>query len=333
MMKFRKHTQNGYRDEGFSLIEVAIGIIILGLLIGGLFQAYNIYIIQKTEDVNYKSHDRITQALALFLQEEGRFPCPADPTLIPGDADFGKGGDVNGAGQCPDALVNAGGVSIGTVPVWDLNIPFTQISDAYDNKLTYAVTTVLADAATYDGSRGITVQTATGDQNAQFVVISHGPDQKGTRPRLSASVSLPCVDGAGDGENCDWADSVVGATRARTFTDIDISRLPNTSDPNHFDDFVTYSLAMAESTLWGMSANGSNGMNIVNRDVANVGIGTDTPTSKLHVSGGDLVVSPGSTGRGGDIRADTDISASGKVQAEGDIEAGNRVKARTFYYD
>ena len=47
MMKFRKHTQNGYRDEGFSLIEVAIGIIILGLLIGGLFQAYNIYIIQK----------------------------------------------------------------------------------------------------------------------------------------------------------------------------------------------------------------------------------------------------------------------------------------------
>ena len=333
--------QNNKGDKGFSLIEVAVGIIILGLLIGGLFQAYSTYIKQKTADMNFESHDKITQALALYLQENGAFPCPADPTLTPANADFGKE-MVDDPDSNPDTEDKCdgyvkGGVAIGTVPVYDLNIPFTQISDAYGNKITYAVTEALTHPLSFDSSREIEVETSSGaTQEVQFVLVSHGADKKGAFLRLANTTAYPCGDTSGDSQNCDWADELTGAggpADAVRFVDNDIATQPDPTNVNHFDDMLTYSLAMGESTLWGIARNGTNGLNVVNRDISQVGIGTDSPNAKLHVSGGNIIVAPGSDGTGGSITAEKQITASGKITATNDVRAGNEMRATTFYYD
>ncbi|MGB0719253.1 MAG: type II secretion system protein [Bdellovibrionales bacterium] len=300
-------------QSGFSLIELAIVLVVLGAVLAPLFG----FILTQQENDRQREeeavNERILGALAIYLRQVGAYPCPADPTLAPGAAAFGQANCTAGG------VINTAGVSIGAVPIADLNLPFRLSANKDNWKYRYAVTTNLTTPGTFGtGVGAITVINAAAPvppitTTAQFIIVNPGKDGKGMRGLNGIASTLACAT-AIDAENCDGD---------ATFVEADFSPLSDPSDANYYDDTIAFTLTREESTFWVATPNmGAGGLNVVNRNEANVGIGTfddpatpaiEGPTEKLHVRGGNLrVQSDGTTGGG--------------------VEADNEVRSPSFFY-
>lgn len=301
-------------NEGFTLIEISIGLIILGLLAVAALVPYQLYLKNQVRSHNDQTFEAVTAALASYLERNGCYPRPANPALGPTAANFGRQG----------GFAVAGTVLIGAVPVFDLGLPYRMMSDPFGSKLTYAVTSVLAqDAATYNANSGVGTITVLRENTAasmttrpaQFILVSHGPDLKGARS-MSGVLSAPCGATALDSENCNGD---------ATFRDASYAAQSSPANANHFDDMVSYTLLRKETTMWKMRENttGSGGINISNRNMNDVGIGVNAPAAKLHIDGGNLQIQQGGAGTGG-------LNASGDISAARDVKANDEVKANNF---
>lgn len=138
---------NNKSNFGFTLIELSIVLVISSLLLVGALQAYKIYDEkQKMERATALMAD-IDQAILNFVQEEGRFPCPApvNGSAAGNNYDLEQCNTVNGVKR-----VNAGSgnILIGKLPAETLEISNSYMKDAYGNYLVYAIT----EAATIDES-------------------------------------------------------------------------------------------------------------------------------------------------------------------------------------
>jgi type II secretory pathway pseudopilin PulG len=77
------------RCGGFTIIELAIVVIISGFMFSIILQAYNAYM-QETKLRETIDQTRIIEdALYQFYSVRGRYPCPANPGAAPADADYG----------------------------------------------------------------------------------------------------------------------------------------------------------------------------------------------------------------------------------------------------
>jgi prepilin-type N-terminal cleavage/methylation domain-containing protein len=160
---------------GFTLVEMAIVILIMGILLVPILEAYSHYIKEKRIEDTRENIAAVTSGISGFQDVQARLPCPADATLGPGAANFGKEFDVNcnpaaigltAAGMCTAGngicLVagqrNLGGaagatdanelVLIGAVPIVSMRDQGVSertavANDAWGRKLTYAVTASL----------------------------------------------------------------------------------------------------------------------------------------------------------------------------------------------
>lgn len=296
---------------GFSLIEMAVGTLVLGLIAAALIAPYNLYRNNKLQLSNQRNIDIITSALAAHIERTGAYPCPAPAAAVPGTAAFGRGACVGG--------INA--VTVGTVPVFDLNLPYQAMADAYGSRITYAVTNALTDADPANDFAGATgpgrIQVLDGNaaglppamnRDAAFILVIHGVDRKGARSLETGAVIMPCGNTARDFRNCDGD---------RVFVDANMSLTNNPADANYYDDTVVYMLNRQENAAW-MAGRFSGSLS--NRNLANVGIGTDAPLATLHVS-------PGATPLGMVVEGAT----GGSVMAEQDVTA-TRARARAFFY-
>ncbi|MCC6598583.1 MAG: prepilin-type N-terminal cleavage/methylation domain-containing protein [Alphaproteobacteria bacterium] len=205
-----------HSQDGFTLVEMAIVFVIVGLvmLMGvGVVRNYYIHIQhQKTVD-----NIRMTQAaLGEYLGIMGRYPCPADPTLPPADVNYGReqcrtsplpddcAGTPAGIECTNDDSRDVDGdglpevVMIGMLPSRDIQdlvtgTPFREahILDGYGLRLTYAVTEAMTDNANNTANPvnnaigAIRVEDENGtsltvpDRSAHFVIVSHGQNGKG----------------------------------------------------------------------------------------------------------------------------------------------------------
>lgn len=308
--------KNIKNDKGFSLIEMAIVLIILGAVLAPLFTFLTQQQANDTQREEQVKNERALAALALYARQFGVFPCPADPTLGPGDADFGA------AGTC------SGTVSQGGLPFQDLNLPYRSSVNSDNWKYIYAVTSDLTTSATYGAGTGaITIDGfSTPLTNRQFVLVNPGRDGKGAFT-LGGAAGDACGSTALDSENCDGDD---------TFIEADFSNQGSPTSSDYYDDTISYSLTRKESTFWVAEEGGASvdGISIVNRNQGNVGIGLAagaSPTDKLHIVGGDVRVQSDGTS-GGNVNAQT-VTADTVIRSEGSIEAEDTITAPVFYYD
>ena len=137
---------------GFTLVEMAIVLMIVGLLLGGLIPTISGQMERQHINETRKQMDEIQQALIGFAIINGRLLCPAKATLATGLASAGEEATTGNTCACvagggntvADTSANActGSTVTGVLPWVTLGIKET---DAWERRYTYRVTTRFAD--------------------------------------------------------------------------------------------------------------------------------------------------------------------------------------------
>lgn len=221
--------RNMKHQNGFTLVEMAIVLVIFGMVMSTLTLAMRMYMGGQARDRTLEAVEETQTALFLFQIDQGKYPCPADPTLPPTDPNYGVadcssanlitviGRDGDNADG--DNNPNTGGdpVLIGTVPFNTLldpdgnpataDAPYDKFKahhgfDGWGNKLTYAVTRNLTDAVLtpFDHEAGAIYVVDERNNNildvpgsAHLVIISHGANAKGAWSENGTYID-DCVD-------------------------------------------------------------------------------------------------------------------------------------------
>lgn len=181
MSKYKN--EDSKHQQGFTLVELAIVLLITGLALGMLAQFIQIYSAQTKRDNTIDNIKMAQSALYEFYALNGRYPCPADPSLSEDDAEYGlehcrdttqpgcvadgvvctnvNSGDAQADGNEDFVMIGALptrtiledlSVSLGltTVPIESTPFRRYQAFDSFGMNLTYAVSQQLADSTTSD---------------------------------------------------------------------------------------------------------------------------------------------------------------------------------------
>src|SRR3989338_3934535 len=212
MIQHKTHTQ---AQHGFSLVEMAIVLAIVGLLLGGLMPTLSAQMESQRINETRRQMDEIKDALTGFAVINGRLPCPANGTLSSGSE-----------------LVTGSGVSLtctltkGVLPWASLGVNET---DAWGRRFTYRVSqggsSNFADGTDGTGETscpiavGVSFQicsianlnikaTSGGSDVATNIpasVVSHG--RNGCGAYVPNGTQIPIAVGDGSGKDCDNAGS------------------------------------------------------------------------------------------------------------------------------
>ncbi len=116
---------------GFSLVEIAVVLTIIGVLAGSGILTFNSIL----DDIRYRDTQQrlnaVSDALALYVQQHYYLPCPTNPANIPY-----TGIMANGGAACATIAV---GSAIGLLPYAELGLTADQTRDAYGSPIDYIV--------------------------------------------------------------------------------------------------------------------------------------------------------------------------------------------------
>ncbi len=354
------------KNHGFTLVEMAIIIMILGLLLAPFFRYLSTQQTKQETLESEGSNEVISAALATYLAEHNRYPCPADLSLAIEDNGFGaeERNTPTEIGNCDTSnIALSSNIYYGALPIQTLKLPSSYAANKYNWKYMYAVSQSLADADSlgsggtdvFNGVGNITVRIdidedgiagEAGDDNidldgdglddntheatnVHFVVINPGKDGKGSTNLSGINNAFGCAITAGDRENCDFE---VGGGNPDIFDDKKPQPHDNINAANHFDDFIIYQMIRKEDTFWKVDPSvSSSQVNINMRGDGNIGIGTATPQVKVHVRSGDVKIRSGG-GNSGTLNVNN-LNADQTVHAEDDIDGGEMSGAgEGFFY-
>ncbi len=257
-----------------SLIDVAMVIMILGLLLTPMITIYNSWKIKRSMGETQKNQMAINKAIADYYFLNGNYPCPADLDLGSDAADYGRE-DCAGT-------IGAGGISVGGVPFATLLIPTDIALDGFSNKFTYTVTTSLTVDTSYNPNGGNiaiynkdcltgVLNSLPNQANAHFVILSHGENGLGART-ANGTPRQACSGASFEGENCNNDANFHDKTCA-------VSDVIGSAD--YYDDLIFYTWT-PPTRIWAESPEpGGDILTSVNK----VGINNLDPQFNLDVIG------------------------------------------------
>ena len=235
---------NIHSNKGFSLIEIAIVLLIVGLVLTPAINMYHQYRVDKDWEETNDNIELAALELGGFRAITGRFPCPASATAVPGDLEYGHEladclTTAPAVNTCNDGICRYNNatsgldVIVGTLPFKTLNLQESESFDSSMGRLSYAVTANLTDNVTFDvNGGGISVvdkldpslSLISPEASAHFIVISHGHNKAGAYSRegvlINACGNAPLI----EQENCDD----------------DAEFVSGDYDLNNFDDRVSF---------------------------------------------------------------------------------------------
>ena len=226
-------------QSGFTLIEMAIVLMIVGLLLGGLLVPLSAQMDQRNNSDTQKALSEIKEAIIGFALANGRLPCPATA----GTATGITGAGVEKTTGIGSSLVcnNASGV----VPWVTLGLNET---DAWGNRYTYRITPDFADgvgSSTYGGCTpsplptlatfglcslgNLNVLSAAGGTNiaasVPAVIVSHG--KNGAGAWTSQGTQNPASSNPDEADNSNSGNTFVSHLPNPTFDDLVVWISPN----------------------------------------------------------------------------------------------------------
>jgi prepilin-type N-terminal cleavage/methylation domain-containing protein len=300
------------RQRGYTLIEMAIVMSVLGVIIASFLGAYGLYYKNQIQMTSLSNANRVVNALGHFLIQNGRYPCPARMDVARDHPQYGMETDCTdttlAVGNCANGLCIEQGerqvninpnpgpavnitprVRRGAVPFRILGLPENAAEDGHNTRLYYAVTENLTRTNTYrkDGG-GISVLNENDitllspNSSAHFVVFSVGADRRGGVTRYGQEYR-PCDNpaNAADALNCNTS-----TTAPHNFARYRMASHSTAAAAAHYDDYVRY-YASVETPLW--RATGATSTDIVDLvDVGaggRIGVGVSSPVADVHVVG------------------------------------------------
>ncbi len=285
--------------RGYTLIQLAIAIMILGLMIAPATVLYNNY--KKTADFEntYKNISASADNLQLRRSTIGAYPCPAPIDAARDEAAYGgalsdcpgTGNTTIATGTCSNGIcVEAGRggerVLVGAVPFRDLQLDEMRSYDAYGSRLVYSVTEAQIDEDTFDPAAGAIYITGENgetviepDGGASFIISSPGRNHVGGFT-MDGVLRQSCAGAGRDRANCNPGfEGGTPKAEARYVAAFENS-VPGV---NFFDDQLSY-FTQVETPHWRPTNNNPN--DIQDLSPNNVGIGNDNPPSAMTISSG-----------------------------------------------
>ena len=154
-------------QKGFTLVELAIVLLIVGLIVGATFGFMTVKREQDAQQITMAREQKIAAALAYYAQVHNTLPCPAKPkpTVV---TDPVGNPDVITCGSAAGTAEQRNGI----VPFRLLGLTRQDVTDAFGNPITYVVS---ATAANPDNTKveaacrtSIWTGTAGSDKKAAF---------------------------------------------------------------------------------------------------------------------------------------------------------------------
>lgn len=122
-----------HRQQGFTLVEIAMVLMIVGLLLGGMLVPLGAQMEHQKVSSTEKLLAEARDALIGYAVANGQLPCPAAPAIATGQANAG-------IARTPPCT---GADSAGVLPWATLGVSET---DAWGNRFTYRISSDFADA-------------------------------------------------------------------------------------------------------------------------------------------------------------------------------------------
>ena len=201
------------RAAGFTLVEMAVVLMIVGLLLGGMLVPLSAQMEQQKISETRKTLDEIQQALIGYAIVNGRLPYPAKATLVSSvDANAGLADSTLTSGVLPWATLG------------------TSETDAWGRRFTYSVAGAFTTTFTLASNGTLSVKNAaTGGSglasNIPAVVVSHGSN--GLGGYTPQGVQLPLSGDPDEADNSNGGATFVSHDFTPTFDDLVIWLSPN----------------------------------------------------------------------------------------------------------
>lgn len=123
---------------GFSLVEMAIVLVIASLIIGASLSIGTAQIASSRILTTKDKEKAIETALISFVARNNRLPCPAEPTLSSTSPNYGV--EAATPGTC-SSVPSSGTIAVGVIPWVTIGVTEDGATDGYYNHFTYAVST------------------------------------------------------------------------------------------------------------------------------------------------------------------------------------------------
>jgi len=199
-----------HRNTGFTLVELAIVLVIVALLTSGLLLGVSAQR-NAAENVDARRQlDNIREALLGYAMANGHLPCPADPNGTPGRED---------RPLVPPYSDCNGNRTFGVLPWADLGLPET---DPWGNRFTYFASSSFTKAVQPGALASFTLATV-GNANIK--------DSASNSANIASDIPAVIVSHGSNGAGT-AGDELENANSTLTF----VSRTPGTS----FDDLVIW---------------------------------------------------------------------------------------------
>ncbi len=223
-----------YHNKGFTLIEMAVVLMIVGLLLGGLLPTISSQIEQSHRNETRKQMDEIRSALIGFAISNGRLPCP--------DTDNDGSENVAAPATTDDTPLTGQSTKKYSCSTSGGTLPYNQLGstslDSFGSAFVYSITPIFGEKnEVYSGPGGTGSLLST----TYFTLSSLGTlrvcaSQACTAPRLTDTAVAVIVSrgpnwgqtpSTDEAENTDNDSDFVSKTPTPTFDDLVIWLSPN----------------------------------------------------------------------------------------------------------
>jgi type II secretory pathway pseudopilin PulG len=135
-------------SAGFTLVEIAVVIVVLGFLLAMIAGIATALVGQQRREATRQRMAGVETALALFVSQNQRLPCPANGQLAGTNANAGLEESVAGTPLTCNVAGVAGSQQHGVVPWRALGLAEQDVTDGWGNRLTYRVDADFVTVAT-----------------------------------------------------------------------------------------------------------------------------------------------------------------------------------------